>query len=190
MFTVWWLIDGGAGLDSMMLRFTGWLLHGSLDVVVSDSWPLGEPEVAVAVVAVVAALLMRRRRSRTAVLVVGGFLVLSAVQLIIVLVLADIRHVKLDLDALSHLYPSGHTARVPFLGTALAVIAPRSARGWILAVTALLAVALALDRTDSTIQTGSVVVGGLLLGIAISAWFAMLYSEWDGASASHTVEQV
>jgi hypothetical protein len=163
-FTVWWLIDGGAGLDSMMLRFTGWLLHGAPNVAVSDSWPLGEPEVALTVIAVVAALLIRRRMSRTAALIVGGFLVLSAVQLMIVLLLADIRHVRLDIDARSHLYPSGHTARVPFLGSALAVIAPRSARRWILAVTALLAVALALDRTDSTIQTGSVVVGGLLLG--------------------------
>jgi membrane-associated phospholipid phosphatase len=116
--------------------------------------------------------------------------VLSGVQLVIVLILADVRHVRLDIDALSHLYPSGHTARVPFLGTALALIAPRSARGWILVVTALLAVALALDRTDSTIQTGSAVVGGLLIGIAVSTWFALLYSMWDAASASRTIAQV
>jgi len=182
VFTVWWLIDGGASLDSAMLRFTGWLLHGALDIVVSGSWPLGEPEVAVAVVAIVTVLLIRRRMNRVAALVVGGFLLLSAVQLIFVLILADVHHVRLDIDALSHLYPSGHTARVPFLGTVLALFAPRTARGWILAATALLAIALGLDRTDSTIQTGSVVVGGLLMGIAVSAWFATLYSAWGRES--------
>src|SRR5260370_40495613 len=95
MFTVWWLIDGGAGIDSLMLRCTVWLLHGALDVVVSDSWPIGEPEVALAVVAVVAVLLIRLRRNRAAALVVGGFLVLSAVQLMFVLILAEVRRVSL-----------------------------------------------------------------------------------------------
>jgi len=180
-FTGWWLIDGGAGLDHVMLRFTGRLLRGVLDIVISDSWPLGEPQVAVSVVGVVAALLASRRRFRAAAVVVGGFLVLSGVQLVIVLVLAEIRHVSLNIDALSHLYPSGHTARVPFLGTTLALIAPSGARGWVLAITAVLSVALALDRTDSTIQTGSVVVGGLLLGIAVSTWFALVYSRWVGS---------
>lgn len=178
IFTGWWLVDGGAGLDSTLLRFTGWLLHGALDVVVSDSWPLGEPEIAVAVVGVAVLLLMRRRRNREAALVVGGFVVLSTLQLVIVLSLAEVGHVKLDIESLSHLYPSGHAARVPFLGTALAMIGPPKVRSGLFAVTAILAVALALDRTDSRIQTGSVVVGGLLMGIAVSAWFATLYTAW------------
>ena len=190
MFTVWWLIVGGAGLDSTMLRFTGWLLRGALDVVVSDSWPLGEPEVAAAVVIVVALLLVRRRRYRAAALIAGSFLVLSAVQLAFVATLADVRHVKLDIDSLSQLYPSGHTARVPFLGTVLAAIAARRWRGWIIAGTVLLAITLALDRTDSRIQTGSVVVGSLLLGIAVSAWFASLYSAWGGASVHETAPRI
>jgi PAP2 superfamily len=184
LFTVWWLIDGGAGLDGMTLRLGDWLLQGLIDEVVGDTWVLGEPQVALAIVVVLAVFLVTRRRYRAMGLIVGGFLVLSAAQLTVFVAVSEVHHIKLGVDALSHLYPSGHTARVPFLGTAVAVIAARSARGWILAGTTLLAVAVALDRTSSGVQTGSVVVGGLLLGIAVSAWFATLYSEWGRGSMS------
>lgn len=127
-------------------------------------------------VAAMAAYLVACRRYRGAALVVGALLVLSAAQLAVFVVTAEIHHVKLGLDALSHLYPSGHTARVPLLGTVVAMIGGRPARGSILVATALLAVAVALDRTSSGLQTGSVVVGGLLLGIATAAWFAAVYS--------------
>ena len=170
LFTAWWLVSGGTQLDVTMLRFTGWLLRGWLDIVISSSWPLGEPQFGAAVVACVALLLVARRSYRTAVLIVAGFVVLSALEVVILVILAEVRHVSLGLDALTHLYPSGHTARVPFLGAAVSAFAGRRARGWLLAVTALLAVVVALDRTDSRIQTGSAVVGGLLMGISASLW--------------------
>ncbi len=178
-FSVWWLVDGGTQLDATMLRFTGWLQRGWLDVVISASWPLGEPQFGLATVAVIATLLVARQRYRAAALVVGGFVLLSAVEIAILVTLAEIRHVSLSIDALVHLYPSGHTARVPFLGTVLAAIAGRRARGWILTVTAVLAIVVALDRTDSTIQTGSALVGGLLMGISASLWFVALFSAWE-----------
>lgn len=174
-FTLWWLVDGGAGLNRLMLRSADWLLQGALDPVVSDTWPLGEPEIAGGVIVVLAAVLAWRRRYRAAALIAGGFLLMSAVQLATILVLADIHHVKLDVDALSHIYPSGHAARVPFVGTSLAVLSSRRTRHWVLAGAAVLALMVAVDRTDSRIQAGSVVVGGLLLGIAASAWFAFAY---------------
>jgi membrane-associated phospholipid phosphatase len=123
-------------------------------------------------------VLVVRRNYRAAAVVFGGFLLMSAIQLVIVVILAEVRHDGLGIAALVRLYPSGHTARVPFLGTAVAVIAPRPARGWIIAATAVLAITVALDRTDSKIQTGSVVVGGLLLGISAALWFVTLFSAW------------
>jgi hypothetical protein len=182
LFTVWWLVDGGMQLDATMLRFTGWLLRGWLDVVISASWPLGEPQFGLATVGLIATLLVVRRRYRAAALVVGGFVVLSAVEVAMLVTLAEIRHTSLGVDALVRLYPSGHTARVPYLGTGLAAIAGRQARGWILTVTAVLAMAIALDRTDSTIQTGSAVIGGLLMGISVSLWFVALFSAWARTS--------
>jgi hypothetical protein len=177
-FTVWWLADGGGPLDATMLRFTGWLLRGWVDVVIPASWPLGEPQFGLATAAIIALVLVVRRNYRAAAVVFGGFVVLSAVQLAIVVTLAVVRHDGLGIAALVRLYPSGHTARVPFLGTAFAAVTSRPARGWILVATAVLAIAVALDRTDSRIQTGSVVVGGLLLGIAASLWFVTLFSAW------------
>ena len=175
-FTAWWLADGGTSLDAAMVRFTNRLLQGALDVVVSDSWPIGEPETGVMVIGAIAAWLAWRRRFRAALLVAGGFLVLSGVQVAMVLSQAVARHVSFDLNALSHLYPSGHTARVPYIGTSLAMLAPRRIRSYVFATTAVVAVALALDRTDSTIQSGSAVLGGVLLGIAVSAWLVFIYS--------------
>ena len=96
--------------------------------------------------------------------------------------LAEVRHVSFGVDSLSHLYPSGHTARVPFLGSVLAMIGGGRARGWLVIAAALLAIAVGLDRTDSTIQTGSAVVGGLLLGISISLWFVALFLAWNAGS--------
>ena len=189
-FSVWWLVDGGTELDATMLRFTGWLLRGWLDVTISASWPLGEPQVGLATVAVIATLLVARQRYRAAALVVGGFVLLSAVEVAILVTLAEIRHVSLGVDALSHLYPSGHTARVPFLGTVLAAIAGRRARGWILTVTAVLAIVVALDRTDSAIQTGSALVGGLLMGISASLWFVALFSAWEAGSVHRTAHPI
>jgi hypothetical protein len=174
-FTVWWLADGGSQLDATAVRFTGWLLRGWVDVVISSSWPLGEPQFGLAAAGTIAAVLVVRRRHRAATVVFGGFLLLSAVQLAIVITLAVARHKGFDIAALVRLYPSGHAARVPFLGTAVAAVAPRPARRWILAATVVLAVAVALDRTDSRIQTASVVVGGLLLGIAASLWLVTLF---------------
>lgn len=175
-FTVWWLIDGGAGLDSLTVSLDGWLVRGPVDAVVGNLWMLGEPQVALIVVAAIAAYLVARRMYRRASLVVGALLFLSAAQLSVFVVCAEIHQVRLGIDPLSHLYPSGHTARVPMLGTVVALIAGGRARGWILAATAVLAVAVALDRTSSGVQTGSVVAGGLLLGGAAAAWFATLYS--------------
>lgn len=183
LFTVWWSVDGGLHLDDSMLRFTGWLLRGWLDVVISASWPLGEPQFGLAAVGLIAMLMVARQRYRLAALVVGGFLVLSAVEVAILVALAEIRHVSLSVDALSHLYPSGHTARVPFLGTAVAAMAGRPARLWILIATAGLTIVVALDRTDSKIQTGSAVIGGLLMGISASLWLAALFTAWKAAEA-------
>lgn len=179
LFTVWWFIDGGTHLDATMLRFTGWLLRGWLDVVISATWPLGEPQLGLVVVAIIATLLAVRKRYRAAALVAGGFLLLTAVEVAILVTLAEIRHISLGVDALVHLYPSGHTSRVPFLGTAIAVALTRRGRGWILVITAVLAIAVALDRTDSTIQTGSAVIGGLLMGVAASLCFAAVFEAWE-----------
>ena len=179
LFTVWWFVDGGTRLDATMLRFTHWLLRGWLDVVISTTWPLGEPQFGLAVVAIIATLLAARKKYRAAALVAGGFLLLSAVEVAILFTLAEIRHVSLGVDALVHLYPSGHTSRIPFLGTAIAVAVSRRGRGWIFIMTAALAIAVALDRTDSTIQTGSAVIGGLLMGIAASLCFVALFQAWE-----------
>jgi hypothetical protein len=175
-FTVWWLVDGGRQLDATMLRFTGWLLRGWVDLVISSSWPLGEPQFGLAAAATIAAVLAVRRNYRSAAVVFGGFVLMSAVQLVIVVTLAEVRHEGFGIAALVRLYPSGHTARVPFLGTAVALVAGPRVRWWIIAATAVLAITVALDRTDSTIQTGSVVVGGLLLGISSALWFVTLFS--------------
>jgi hypothetical protein len=188
-FTVWWLADGGSQLDATMLRFTGWPLRGWVDVVIPASWPLGEPQFGLAAAATIAAVLVVRRSYRAAAVVFGGFVLLSAIQLAIVVTLAVIRHDGLGVAALVRLYPSGHAARVPFLGMALAAVAPRPARRWIVSATAILAIAVALDRTDSRIQTGSVVVGGLLLGIAASLWFVTLFSAWKAKSPGAETHQ-
>ncbi len=179
-FLVWWLIDGGASLDATMLRFTGWLMRGLVDDTLSLLWPLGEPQFGVAAVLGLAILSIGRRRYRDAALIAGGFLVLSAAEVAIGAAMADVRHVSFNLDALTHLPPSGHTARMPYLGTAAAAIAGSRARGWILGVTAVLAILVALERTDSLKQTGSSAVGGLLMGISASLWFAVLFSAWAG----------
>jgi len=181
-FTVWWLVDGGRQLDATMLRFTGWLLRGWVDLVISSSWPLGEPQFGLATAATIAAVLAVRRNYRPAAVVFCGFVLMSAVQLVIVVTLAEVRHDGLGIAALVRLYPSGHTARVPFLGTVIALMAGPRVRWWILATTAVLAITVALDRTDSKIQTGSVVVGGLLLGISTALWFVTLFSAWKAES--------
>lgn len=175
-FTCWWLIDGGAGLDALVRRLGDWLVRGLIDVAVGDSWVLGEPALAVAVVAVVVVSLGSRRKYRSAALVIGSFLLLSAVQLSVFLAVAEIHRTRVSIDAISHFYPSGHAARPPFLGTLLAVTTGSGARGWVIAGTAVVSVAVALDRTSSGSQTGSVVIGGLLMGIAASMWFAVSYS--------------
>jgi len=183
LFTAWWSLDGGLRLDASMLRFTGWLLRGWLDVVISASWPLGEPQFGLAAVGLIAILMVTRQRYRAAALVVGSFLALSALEVAILVTIGEIRHVNLSIDALSQLYPSGHTARVPLLGTEMAAIAGRPARGWILIATVGIAIVVALDRTDSKIQTGSAVIGGLLMGISVSLWFVALFAAWKAAEA-------
>lgn len=140
-FTVWWLVDGGTRLDATMLRFTGWLLRGWLDLVISASWPLGEPQFALAVVAEVPGCCDGDRWLRGAVSFGGR----------------DPGHpggvpaCEPWTRCLTRLYPSGHTARVPFLGTAVAAIAPRPASRRIVVMTAIVAIVVALDRTDSRI---------------------------------------
>jgi membrane-associated phospholipid phosphatase len=165
-----------------IVRVSGGVRRAWGDVVLYDRWPLGEPQFGLAAAAAIAAVLAFRRNYRSAAVVLGGFVLMSAVQLVIVVTLAEFRHDGLGVAALVRLYPSGHTARVPFLGTAVAAMADPRVRWWILGATAVLAITVALDRTDSKIQTGSIVVGGLLLGIAASLWFVALVSAWKAES--------
>jgi membrane-associated phospholipid phosphatase len=76
--------------------------------------------------------------------------------------------------ALVHAYPSGHAARIPFLGAVLAMLVPPRWRGAVLAATAVLTVLEAFDRIDSTLQTASDVIGGTLMGTCLALTFAAL----------------
>jgi len=175
IFTVWYVVDGGMRLDAALLRFTGWLMRGWADDLIGASWRLGEPQLGFVVVAVIAVTLAASRRYRASILVAGGFLLLSALQIAVLLAIAGIRHFSVTAGAIPHLYPSGHTGRVPFIGVALAAISGRRLRLPILAATTILAIAVAMDRTDSGIESGSAVTGGLLMGLAAALWFAALH---------------
>jgi hypothetical protein len=174
-FTVWYVIDGGMRLDASILRLTNWLMRGTADDLISASWRLGEPQLGFVVVAVIAAALAASRRYRASILVAGGFVMLAALQVAVLVAVAGIGHLNVTAGAIPHLYPSGHTGRVPFIGVVLAALVGRRLRVAILGAAAILAVAVAMDWTDSGVETGSAAIGGLLLGFAVALWFVALH---------------
>ena len=176
LYLAWWVTDGGLSFDAFMVRITDSLLQGWVDAAVSATWPLGEPVVGVLVVLAVGLVAWKRRRFFAALLIVGGFAVLSAMEVTLVVAMAHVRHVELSVDALTHIPPNGHTARVPYLGTVVASIAGPRIQAWILAATATLALAVTADRISSLKLTGSAAVGGLLMGTAAALWFETLFS--------------
>jgi membrane-associated phospholipid phosphatase len=178
-FSAWRFASGGHSVDVTSRQFTGWLLHGTLDVIVSAMWPLGEPQLGAIVAAFLAAEMLIRRRRRTAVLVVACFAALTVIELGMRGTEGLASHATSLRSALVHAYPSGHTARIPLLGTMIALLVGGRWRWALLGLTALLTVMEAIDRIDSTIQLGSDVVGGVLLGIVAAFTFAALLRRWD-----------
>jgi membrane-associated phospholipid phosphatase len=175
MFVAWsaWTLGTGATwLDANATHVSGFVLRGAFDTFVSSLWPFGEPQLGALVAAALAAWLAARRRWRAAGLLVGCYAVLTAVELGLRTGIGLSDGAVSVRQALVHAYPSGHTARVPFLGTVIAVLAPRRLRAPILVATGALAVLVAFDRVDSTLQTASDVIGGTLLG----AWLALSFA--------------
>jgi membrane-associated phospholipid phosphatase len=173
-FTTWRFALGAHGLDVTAKRFTSWLLHGTLDDVVSAMWPLGEPQLGVLVTAVIAGVLLQQRRARAAVLVVACFGLLTVIELGLRSAAGLADHTISLRRALVHAYPSGHTARVPMLGTIIAMLLGGRWRWPLLGLTALLTVMVSIDRVDSTLQLGSDVIGGVLLGSSLALAYVAL----------------
>ena len=163
---------GGTPLDTLLPRLSGWVLQGWLDNALSSMWFLGEPQLgsvlAVALGAVLAALGFRR----AAVACVAGMAALLAVELGIRLAIDHVHGLRLSFAELDRLYPSGHAARPPFLGAAATLAVTGRWRALVVAVAALVTIAVALDRIDSRVQSGTAVLGGLLLGLAAALWLA------------------
>jgi hypothetical protein len=173
LFLGWsaWRVTAGMGwLDANATRLTGFVLKGVFDVFVSSLWPFGEPQFGVVVAAVLAGCLGLRGRWRAAGLLIACYTALTVIELSLRTAIGmtggvSVRH------ALVHAYPSGHAARIPFLGAMLAYVAPPRLQVAILAGTGGLTVLEAFDRVDSTLQTASDVVGGTLLG----TWLALTF---------------
>jgi hypothetical protein len=173
-FSLWRWFTGGQVVDHLALHFTNSVLHGWFDRFVSSLWPLGEPQLGGILTASVAAVLLVRGRWKGALTVLLFFAVLTGGELGMRAVEGAVSGVGLGKDALVHSYPSGHTARVPLIGGMITALAPARWRAWAAALTVLVAILVAMDRTDSTLQTGSDVVGGLLLGTWLAFAFAAI----------------
>lgn len=173
-WTVWRLATGAHWLDANATRLTGLVLRGVFDVFVSSLWPFGEPQLGGAVAALLTAGLAAYRRWHAAALLVACYAVLSATELGMRASIGLAQGQSSLRQALVHGYPSGHAARIPFLGAAVAMLVPRRWRLPVLAATAALMVLEALDRVDSTLQTASDVVGGTLMGTWLALTFAAL----------------
>lgn len=97
-----------------------------------------------------------------------------------------VAHVGVDRYALIHEYPSGHTARIPLLGGMLIAALPVRWKLPAAVATGALALLEAMDRVDSTLQTGSDVVGGMLLGTTLACLLNGLWWRLDRVGASAT----
>jgi len=173
-FSLWRWLTGGQVVDRLALHFTNSVLHGWFDRFVSSLWPLGEPQLGGILTASVAAVLLVRGRWKGALTVVVFFAVLTGAELGMRAVEGVVSGAGIGKDALVHSYPSGHTARVPLIGGMITALAPARWRAWVAGLTVLVATLVAMDRTDSTLQTGSDVVGGLLLGTWLAFAFAVI----------------
>ena len=173
LFAGWsaWRLTAGMGwLDANATRLSGFVLKGVFDVFVSSLWPFGEPQFGVVVAAVLAGCLGLRGRWRGAGLLIACYTALTLIELGLRAAIGltgglSVRH------ALVHAYPSGHAARIPFLGLMLAYVAPPRLRTAVLVGTGGMTVLEAFDRVDSTLQTASDVIGGTLLGL----WLALVF---------------
>lgn len=171
-FTAWRLAGAAVWTDAHATRVTGFFLRGAFDVFVSSLWPLGEPQLgAVATVLLAGALAYRGRRGAAA-LVVACYLVATGIELGLRVGIGLAGHATTISQALVHEYPSGHTGRVPLLGGMAAALVSRRLRAAVIGLTAALAVLVSMDRVDSTLQTASDVIGGLLLGTWMAFTFA------------------
>jgi hypothetical protein len=168
-WSAWRLSAGMVWLDVNATRVSGFLLRGAFDVFVSSLWPFGEPQFGVLVAAVLAGCLGLRGRWRAAGLLIGGYTVLTLTELGMRAAVGLVGGSLTLRHALVHAYPSGHAARIPFLGVMLALVAPRQLRLAVLVATGVLTLLEGLDRVDSTLQTASDVIGGTLLG----TWLAL-----------------
>ena len=171
-FTAWRLAGGTAWLDAGGPLLTGFFLHGLVDIIVSSLWPLGEPQLGAVVIAVLAGVLILKKLWRLATVAVGCYTILTLLELGLRVGAGLASHSVHE--ALIHGYPSGHTARVPFLGGVLAALVPPRLRWVTIAGTGVLATGVAMDRVDSTLQTTSDVVGGLLIGTSLGLAFAAI----------------
>lgn len=187
-FSVWRLTHDTSALDHAGTRFTGSFLHGVVDAIVSALWPFGEPQAGAVAIAAVAAGLAGARRYRLALLVLVAYGVLTGLELSI-RIGTGLAHGQSLRHALVYNYPSGHAGRVPFVGAVLAVVLPARWRWPILAGTALLAFGVAADRIDSTLQTASDVIGGLLMGSGLAFAFAALARLIDRAPRPRPARQ-
>ena len=163
------------GMDAGATHLTGRILRGPFDTFVSSLWFLGEPQLGTAAAVLLAAILAYRGRRLAAVLVLGSFGLATGLELGMRLSIGLLvtHHPTLG-EALIHEFPSGHAARIPLLGGMVAALVPRPLRAPVLVGTIVLALLEALDRIDSTLQSASDVIGGLLLGTWLALCFALV----------------
>jgi membrane-associated phospholipid phosphatase len=182
------LAGGTNAMDANATHVTGRILRGAFDAFVSSLWPVGEPQLGVVLAALLAGALLYRGRRAAALLVVVCFLVATGLEVTMRIGMGLVSAPGTPIGhALVHEFPSGHAARIPLLGGMAAALVRRSLRAPVLATTVVVAILESMDRIDSTIQSASDVIGGLLLGTWLALTFAIVLrrvepgTRWDRA---------
>jgi membrane-associated phospholipid phosphatase len=177
-----------SAMDANATHLTGRILRGAFDALVSSLWPVGEPQLGIVLAALLAGALFYRGRRGAAVLVVVCFLVATGLEVAMRIGMGlHSAHGTTIAQALVHQFPSGHTARIPLLGGMAAALVRPGLRAPVLATTVAVAILESMDRVDSTIQSASDVIGGLLLGTWLALTFAIVLrrveqeTRWDRA---------